>query len=185
VGTGREIGIVGRHRLNVWCLAFSPDGQRLVSASNDGTVKLWRWDPTRLGQPQEPVLELPVRLIGFGNSAAFSSDSQRLVTAAEDCTVKIWDARTGDVLRTLRGHTQDVYAVACSPDGRWFASAGEDTTVALWDAASGERRHTLRGHTGVVMSLAFSPDSRLLVSGSRDHTVKVWDVTQGKKVPNQ
>jgi WD40 repeat protein len=181
--TGQEMGIVGRHGGDIWCLAFSPDGQRLVSASNDWTVKLWRWDPTRLGQPQEPLLKLSVRTYGFGNCVAFSPDSKRLVTPAEEHTVKIWDAKTGDELRSLRGHTGDVIAVAMSPDGRWLASAGEDTTVALWDAVTGERRHTLRGHTSWVSSLAFGPDSRRLVSGSRDHTLKVWDMTRWDKVP--
>jgi WD40 repeat protein len=181
--TGQEMGIVGRHGGDIWCLAFSPDGQRLASPSLDGTVKLWRWDPTRLGQPQEPLLKLSVRNYGFGNCVAFSPDNERLVTAGEEHTVKIWDAKTGGALRTLAGHTGDVIAVAFSPDGRWLASAGEDTTVVLWDAVTGERRHKLRGHTSLVMSLAFSPDSRRLVSGSRDHKVKVWDMTQWNEVP--
>src|SRR5262249_54141282 len=73
--TGQEIGIVGRHGQNIWCLAFSPDGQRLMSSSNDTTTKLWRWDAARLGQPQEPLLQLRVRLNGEGNCAAFSPDS--------------------------------------------------------------------------------------------------------------
>jgi WD40 repeat protein len=178
-----EKGIVGRHGQNVWCLAFSHDGRRLVSASNDGSVKFWHWDPERLGRPRQPLLEVSARFTGFGNCAAFSPDDRRLVTVAEEHTFKVWDARTGDLLQTLRGHTGDVYAVAFSPDGRWLASAGDDSTVKVWDAKSWKLRHTLRGHTGLVMSLAFSPDSRSLVSGSRDHTVKVWDMTRWETVP--
>ena len=173
--TGQEIGIVGRHKSEVWCLAFSPDGRYLASASNDWTVKLW--DGTRLDQSQAPLRRLAVRAHGLGNRVAFSPDSERLVTTGEERTVKIWDAKTGAVLHTLSGHTGDVYAVAISPDSRWIASAGLDTTVMVWDAATWERRRTLRGHTSLVSSLAFSPDSRRLVSGSRDRTVKVWDLT--------
>jgi WD40 repeat protein len=173
----RVVGVVGRHGEDVWCLEFSPDGKRLVSASNDGTIKLWPWDPARPGEPQDPILTLLVRNYGWGDCVAFTPDGQHLVTVAGH-TVKIWDALTGDESATLEGHTGDVVAVAASPDGRWFASAGEDTTIALWDAKTLERRQTLRGHTGFVMSLAFSPDSRRLVSGSRDGKVMVWDVTR-------
>jgi WD40 repeat protein len=155
---------------------FSPDRCRLASVSNDFTVKLW--DATRLEHEQKPVLTIPVRVGGFGDRVAFSPDSRHLVTGGEEHTVKVWDASTGQEIRTLRGHTGDVFAVAVSPNGRWIASAGEDTTVRIWDAKSGKLLHTLRGHIGLVGTLAFSPDSQRLVSGSRDHTVRVWDLTR-------
>jgi WD40 repeat protein len=180
----KVVGIVGRHREDIWCLEFSPDGDRLASASNDGNLKLWHWDPTRLGEPARPLLALSVRGYGFADCAAFTPDGQRLVGAAGEI-VKIWDAHTGDELPPLRGHSGQVIAVAVSPDGRWLASAGEDTTIVLWDTQTSERRHTLRGHTGMVMSLAFSPDSRRLVSGSRDKLVKVWDITRWNKAPDR
>jgi eukaryotic-like serine/threonine-protein kinase len=175
----KVIGIVGRHAEDIWCLKFSPDGKLLVSASNDEWVKLWRWDPARPGQPQEPLHSLRVRTYGYGDCVAFTPDSERLVTAGEEHTVKIWDVKAGkESCPPLRGHAGDVTAVAISPDARWLATAGEDTTIVLWDTQTWERRHTLRGHTGMVMSLAFSPDSRRLVSGSRDRMVKVWDMTR-------
>jgi WD40 repeat protein len=176
--TGADAGSVGRHGQNIWCLAFSRDGQRLVSSSNDGTTRIWRWDPERPGEPERPIAQIRVRHIGFENCAAFSSDGQRLATVGEERTAKIWDAATGDELNILRGHTGDLHAVAFSPDGQWLATAGEDTTVRLWDTKDWELRHTLRGHTALVMGLAFSPDSRRLVSGSRDKTVKLWDIPQ-------
>ncbi len=175
--TGKVVGSAGRHDRLIWCMEFSPDGRRLATASNDGTVRVWAWNPARLGRFQEPELTLPVNVIGYGDRLAFSHDGRRLATGGEEHTVKIWDAKTGQELQTLRGHSGDVFAVAFSPDGRWLASAGEDTTVRLWDATSGELRHTLRGHTGIVGSLAFSPDGRRLASGSRDRTMKVWDMT--------
>jgi WD40 repeat protein len=173
--TGNVLGVVGRHDLQIWCMAFSPDGSRLATASIDGTVRVWAWDPTRLGPEQKPQLTLNVRIDGYCNRVAFSPDGAHLATGGEGSLVNIWDAKTGAVLRTLSGHTGDVFAVAFSRDGRWLATAGEDTTVRIWDTASWKLLHTLRGHTGLVMSLAFSPDSQRLASGSRDHTMKVWD----------
>jgi WD40 repeat protein len=74
-----------------------------------------------------------VRTIGFGNEAAFSPDGQILATAAEEHTVKVWDAKTGDRLETLRGHTGDVHAVAFSPDSRRLVSGSRDHSVKVWD----------------------------------------------------
>jgi eukaryotic-like serine/threonine-protein kinase len=180
----KVVGIVGRHREPIWCLKFSPDGKCLASGCNDETGKLWRWNPFHSGQPQEPLLSLPVRP-GWGDCVAFTPNGERLVTVGEEHTVKVWDSRTGKELHRLPGHSGDVAAVAISPDGRWLASAGEDSTVALWDTETWKRRQTLRGHTGMVMSLAFSPDSRRLVSGSRDGTVKLWDMMRWGKAPDR
>jgi WD40 repeat protein len=176
-------GVIGRHSMQIWAMTFSPDERRLATASNDGSVRLWAWDPAHLGPEQESRPHIKVLVDGYGNRVAFSSDGERLATGGEGLSVKIWDARTGGLLHTLPGHTGDVFAVAFSPDGRWLASAGADTTVRIWDATTGKLLHTLRGHTGLVMSLAFSPDSGQLASGSRDHTMKVWDTTGWDPVP--
>jgi WD40 repeat protein/serine/threonine protein kinase len=183
--TGKEVGVVGRHAMQIWGMAFSPDGQRLATASNDGTVKVWDWDPARLDKEQQPAITLDVRVDGYGNRVAFSPDSQRLATGGEEYTVKIWDAKSGELQHTLSGHTGDVFAVAFSRDGRWLATGGEDTTVRIWDTAFWKLRRTLRGHSGVVMSLAFSPDSQRLASGSKDHTMKVWDTSRWEKEPGR
>jgi WD40 repeat protein len=183
VQTGREKGILGQHVPPTWCLAFSPDHKRLVSAGLDWTVRIWEWDPTGLGE-QEPK-QIPVNVNGFTNRATFSRDSQRLITGGEAQTIKVWDANTGQLIQTVAGHTGDVYCVAVSPNGRWIASAGIDTTIRLWDAETWKPLHKLRGHTGVICSLAFSPDGQQLVSGSRDRTVKVWDLARLAKMPKK
>jgi WD40 repeat protein len=157
----------------------------LASTSGDGRVKLWVWDPTRIGHLQKPEFERRARVPGVYVNLAFSPDGRCLVTSGEEYTVKIWDVQTGKELETLRGHTGDVCAVTISPDGRWLATGGEDTTIRIWDATCWKPRHTLRGHTGLVSSLAFIPGRQRLVSGSRDHTVKVWDATRWAEAPNR
>jgi len=183
--TGKVVGVVGRHQRQIWGMAFSPDGARLATASNDGKVCIWAWDPSRLGTEQKPERPLDVPVDGYGDRVAFSPDGRCLATGGEGSSVTIWDATTREVQHTLSGHTGDVFSIAFSPDRRWLATAGEDTTVRIWNTATWKLRRTLRGHTGWVMSLAFSPDSQRLASGSRDHTMKIWEVADWDDPPNR
>jgi WD40 repeat protein/serine/threonine protein kinase len=181
--TDEDAGILGRHGFNIWGMTFSPDGRSLATASSDGSVKVWAWDPAQLGQPQVPVSIVPALTLGYGERAVFSPDGQRLVTGGRQNTVKIWDPKTGREVESLPGLTGEVWALAEDREGRWLAAAGEDTTITIWDAKSSKPLRTLRGHTGVIMSLAFSPDGRQLVSGSRDHTIKCWDTARWEESP--
>ena len=90
--------------------------------------------------------------------------------------MKIWDLSTGRVL-DLRGHTDLVEGLACSPDGRRLATGSDDRTIKLWDTTTGEEVFTLRGHTAGVICVAFSPDGRRIASGGWDRTVRVWDTS--------
>jgi WD40 repeat protein len=160
-------------------VVFSRDGQHLASASDDheGEVKLW--DATRLEEEKKARHTFLARVPGAGLNIAFSPDGRRLATGGLDNTIKIWEVETFQELKTLRGHSGEVYAVAFSPeDGRWIASGGEDSTVKIWDSETGTIAHSYRGHTALVSSLVFSPDGRRLFSGSRDKTVKLWDASQ-------
>src|SRR5262249_23699625 len=81
------------------------------------------------------------------NSVAFSPDGTRLATTSTDRTARIWDARTGQELLALRGHTGEVWSVAFSPDGTRLATASRDRTARLWDARAGQELLALRGAT--------------------------------------
>src|SRR5262245_61404203 len=100
---------------------------------------------------------------GF-NSVAFSPDGRIIAAGSDDCTIKLWDAQTGQLLRSLEGHTNSVLSVAFSPDGQVLASGSYDNSVKLWAVASGQLLRSLEGHTNSVQSVAFSPDGQVLAS---------------------
>ncbi len=163
------------HSGGVRDVAFSPDGQRLASGSNDKTLKIWD------SATGKELFALKGHA-GVVTSVAFSPDGQRLASASVDQTLKIWDSATGKELSTLNGHAGWVWSVAFSPDGQRLASASSDQTVKIWDSATGQELIVLKGHAGRVTSVAFSPDSQRLASGSDDKTVKLWDATTGQEL---
>ena len=130
---------------------------------------------------QEHLPEGAKGRIGKGEvyQLAHSPDSTQLAAAS---TIGIWiyDARTGEALKLLTGHTDYVRCVAFSPDGRTLASGSSDTTIRLWDAGTGEPKATFTGHTSSVYSVAFSPDGETLASGGSDEFIKFWDVRTGE-----
>ena len=147
------------------------------------------WQASALAKPQfKPVAEPKPELLWSSsaepsakvNSIAYSPDGEKLASALEGGQIKLWDARSGELLRTLEGHTSDVRSVAFAPDGNTLASGSEDKTIKLWDARSGALLRTLEGHTHWVESVAFAPDGKTLASGSLDKTIKLWDARSGE-----
>jgi WD40 repeat protein len=183
--TGQEQLTLRGHTYGVQGVCFSPDGRRLASASDGGTVKVWD------AQTGQDLLSLQGHT-GEVFSVCFSPDGRRLASAGwvfgGRGDVKVWDAHTGQEQLTLRGHAGIVHGVCFSPDGGRLASASVDRTVKVWDAQTGQELRTLRGHTGAVNSVCFSPDGRRLASASagppsnvQAGEVKVWKAQTGQE----
>jgi WD40 repeat protein/serine/threonine protein kinase len=90
-----------------------------------------------------------------------------------------WQRQLHQDLRTFRGHSDMIYALAFAPDGRRLASASEDHTAKVWDCANGTLLLSLSADQGAVNAVAFSPSGKWIVTAGSDHTAKVWDCTNG------
>ncbi|NEQ76984.1 MAG: protein kinase [Okeania sp. SIO2C9] len=169
------------HGDKVRTVAFSIDGQTLVSGGEDNSIKVWT---LKTGGEPRNLGGWMFSHSGWVQEIAFSSDGQTLVSGSNDGTVKVWNLGTGKLVRTLGGWLgQDwgpVQAIAISQDGQILASGHGDKTVKVWYLNSGKMRGYLKGHTAWVESVAISPDGQILASGSGDKTIKLWDVGTGR-----
>ena len=182
VQTGRPIGEPLIHGELVNSVAFSPDGNHIVSGGMEtgynGTVRLWDANTGQL-----------IRAVPIGGAdvvvfaVSYRPDGRRVTAAGGDGVIQRLDAGSLDkVGDPLQAHEDTVVALAYSPDGHTLASASLDETIRVWDVESGKQAaDALMGHTDDVDSVVFSPDGQRIVSGSTDGTVRVWPAVASPK----
>ena len=117
------------HRDYLRSVAYSPDGSRLISGSDDRTIKIWN---VSTGQ----CLQTLTGHTDYVWEVSYRPDGKRIASGSFDETIKIWDADTGKCLTTLTGHSDVVDSVAYSPSGKSLASGSDDYTIRLWDIHS-------------------------------------------------
>jgi WD40 repeat protein len=171
--------------------AFSTDGKRLVTATNQGLTDMFTKDP--------PAIEIwdvsrGKRLSRFqgqekNNVTCMSlSPGSRFLAIGYffgSANVEVRELRTGQLVGTYAGHAFPPLAMSFSPDGTFLATGGCVVgDMILWDIKNAcAKKRVVAAHRDSIQCLAFSPDGKRLFSGSSDHTVKVWtfaDLSVGK-----
>ena len=169
-----------KHDDGVRSARFSPDGQRIVTASWDKTARIWD------AQSGKPLTD-PFKHAGAVKSAWFSPDGQRIVTvfkvvtATEDKDVprylaRVWDAQSGRPLMEATKDNATVYSAQFSPDGKRIVTASGDV-ARVWDVQSG--KPLTKPMEGDATSAFFSPDGKAILAVS-DGAAQVWDAHSGE-----
>jgi WD40 repeat protein len=177
VQTGREVLTLN---VDSTAVAFSPDGQQIVTASGGNTAQVW---DARTGRK---LLKLKGHS-GSVSSVAFSRNGQQIVTWSHfnSPTVKVWDVQTGRESMALKSHPEPLASSAFSPDGqRVVTTVGSDprtVTVKVWEVQTGRELLALKGFTASVFLVAFSPDGQRIMTVSAQEA-KVWDAQTGQEI---
>ncbi|WP_157248302.1 NB-ARC domain-containing protein [Nonomuraea typhae] len=168
-GAPRELGL--GHSDRVRAVAFTPEGDRLLSGGDDHLVRVWDVATGRMLRRLEGHQRgvNAVALLGAGPLA---------VSGGGDQSLRVWDIGTGACQTSFEGQEQPINSVACSPAGI-IATGGMDTLIRLWDR-DGRCLRLLAGHGAKVGPLVFNGDGTRLASCGDDRTVRVWDVATGR-----
>lgn len=167
VSAASKVHTLAGHEGRITGLAFRSNDE-LISASEDGTVRLWNVTEEREIRRYRAGLDQVT-------SIALSPDGQQVVLGVTDGTLRLWEIDSGMLRRIFRGHVDVVLSVDFSSDGEQIASGSDDNTVRLWDVSSGTLVETFVGHEDRVWSVAMHPDGDLIASGSWDGTVRLWN----------
>ena len=146
-------------------VAYSAAEGLTVTAGREG-IRLQGTGSVRLRPPVQTI------------SIALSRDGRLLAAGAADGTVRLWDLQTGKLMRTLRGHTNEVLSVAFSPDGNEVLTGSRDGDGRIWKLSDGTAT-VLRGHGGPVFDANFSSDGQWIVTAGPT-TAGIWPAATGR-----
>ncbi len=162
------------HRERMNDVAFSANGTRIVTGSDDKTVRLW---DARTGAQ----LRVFKGHMSGVSAVGMSADGTRIVSGSRSGRFArggaiVWNAKTGAVIAVLRGHANSISDVAISADGSRVVTGSHDKTAAVWDVRSGAMLAQLSGHSDHISSVAFTRDNKHVITGSLDKTIRIWPI---------
>lgn len=165
------------HEDGVNAVAFSPDGQKIVTGSSDKKIRIWN------AQTGQLIAKPLVGHLNSVDSVAFSANGQQIISRGSGGLIRTWDTQTGlPIGQPVKGNIDRADA-AFSSDGQRMVAKSREGMVRIWDAKTGVPiGNPLKGTVEQFFSIAFSPDGQRLVSGSRDKTVQIWDVKTGEAI---
>jgi WD40 repeat protein len=165
-------------------ISWSPGGQKIASASDDNTVRVWT-----VQQDDGQDVRYNRHNDQNVNAVAWAPNSQLIASGGRDRTVRLWSPQDGTTAGTFRRHGDEVRAVAWSSDSQRIVSGGDDTRVLVWNPNvliggnnsdnNGDGNQLVLNsfrHDDSVTSVIWSPDGQKVASASLDKTVRIWSL---------
>lgn len=161
----------------LWNVEFDPLGQYIVTAGEDGSVRLWQND----GSAVQPPL---TRDGGDFLSVIFGEQLRSIIGANGRGEIYGWKLPSGEALfpTISDAHTSDVWELVLSPDARRVATSSSDGSSVVFDAATGAVGHKAFVGLGPVSGVAFSADGRTLFGGGDDGRIQMWDLENNQLI---
>lgn len=175
VETGEEVKSFLGHGALVHTALFSPDGERVLTASRDYRAILW---DVKTGKPLFVLSDLP-----YPPPIAFSPNGDTLLgLRTGDRRLRLWDATSGDEMLVIHAGDRFFRSATFSPNGQLILTGYSDGATITWNAETGEQVRVFKGHTGEVIAALFAFGGARIFTGSRDSTVRLWDAETGNEL---
>uniref|UniRef100_T1J4C0 Uncharacterized protein n=1 Tax=Strigamia maritima TaxID=126957 RepID=T1J4C0_STRMM len=163
-------------RCPIFCVAWTPEGRRLVTGASSGEFTLWNG----LTFNFETILQAhdsPVRCM------VWSHNDTWMVTGDHSGYVKYWQSNMNNV-KMFQAHKEPLRGISFCPTDSKFATCSDDGTVRIWDFLRCNEEKILRGHGADVKCVDWHPQKALIVSGSKDsqQPIKLWDPKNGQSL---
>ncbi|XP_062982708.1 chromatin assembly factor 1 subunit B isoform X2 [Elgaria multicarinata webbii] len=175
---------------------------RLASAGVDTTVRIWKVEKGPDGKAIVEFLSNLARHTKAVNVVRFAPNGEILASGGDDAAILLWklndnkelepiafqddddnqlNKENWTVIKTLRGHLEDVYDICWTPDGNYMASASVDNTAIMWDVCKGQKVSIFNEHKSYVQGVTWDPVGQYIATLSCDRVLRVYN-TQTKRV---
>lgn len=178
VGTGKKHRVLKGNKDDITSVAFAPNGKLVVVARRDGTATIWDIDAQKVVKVITHTKKM------YGNVevwvAAFSPDGKYLITGGKDSLLKMWEVSSSNLVRTFKGHQENIRSAIFSPDGCFILTGSGDRTAKMWQVDTGKLVQSFQGYKEHINLVNVSSDGRCLVTRVKADTAKLWDIASVK-----
>lgn len=174
------LGVLPFPEGSIHVLKFSRNGSLLLAGGGQGgksgRVVVWSLaDGKRVVEVGDDELDAVL-------AADISADQSQIALGGPGKLVKIYSTETGELLHSIKKHTDWIYTIEYSPDGVLLASGDRSGGLEVWEAHSGLEFYNLRGHSAAVTDVSWRGDSNVLASASEDASIRLWEMENGTQV---